>query len=78
MSSHLEAVTAAILGGISLAGGRGDIAGVVLGAVLLTTINNGMNLTGVATYTQDTVLGMVLIFALVLDRLRQIAIEKIK
>lgn len=78
MSAHLEAITAAILGGISLAGGRGDIAGVVVGAVLLTTINNGMNLTGVATYTQDTVLGMVLIFALILDRMRQIAIEKTK
>lgn len=78
MGAHLEAVTAAILGGISLAGGRGDIAGVVLGAVLLTTINNGMNLAGVASYTQDTVLGLLLIFALILDRMRQIAIEKIK
>jgi ribose transport system ATP-binding protein len=76
ISAHLEATTAAIIGGISLVGGRGDIFGVVLGAILLTVVSNGMNIIGVSSYNQDTVLGLVLIFALILDRLRQIALEK--
>jgi ribose/xylose/arabinose/galactoside ABC-type transport system permease subunit len=78
MSAHLEATSAAIIGGISLSGGRGDIFGVLLGAFLLTVVANGMNIIGVSSYNQDTVLGLVLIVALILDRFRQIAMEQSK
>jgi len=64
-------LTAVILGGVSLNGGRGKIERVLIAAVFLTTINNGLILLNVSIYAQKIISGAILIVALSLDRLRR-------
>jgi D-xylose transport system permease protein len=66
---ELQAITAVIIGGTSLMGGVGTIQGAILGAVLLTSINNGMDLMGLSSYLQFVVEGLILLLAVLLDRL---------
>jgi rhamnose transport system ATP-binding protein len=74
--AHLEAITAAIIGGMSLDGGRGDVWGVLTGVLVIGILSNGMNITNVPAYTQLVVMGGALILSLIIDRIRQIALEK--
>ncbi len=64
---ELDAITAAIIGGTSLAGGRGTILGALLGAALMGSLNNGMSLLNVGTPYQDTARGLVLLAAVAID-----------
>lgn len=63
-------LTAVVLGGASLSGGRGKIMNTLIAAIFLTSITNGMILLGVNIYVQRVVSGAILIVALSLDRLR--------
>lgn len=63
-------LTAVVLGGASLTGGRGKILNTLIAAIFLTSITNGMILLGIDIYTQRVVSGAILIVALSLDRLR--------
>jgi len=65
---ELEAIAAVIIGGTSLAGGRGDLLGTIVGALILGVIDNGMNLLNVNPFLQDVVKGLVILFAVLLDR----------
>jgi ribose transport system permease protein len=65
-------LTAVVLGGASLTGGRGKILNTLIAAIFLTTITNGMVLLGISIYTQRVVSGAILIVALSLDRLRTV------
>ena len=60
-------ITAVVLGGTSLFGGRGSILGSVIGAILLTTIQNGLNLIGADPYIYDVVRGLILMLAVTMD-----------
>ena len=60
-----------VVGGASLNGGQGNVIGTLIGALIIAVINNGMNLTGVESYTQKVVLGLVILGAVLLDRLKQ-------
>jgi ribose transport system permease protein len=68
---ELYAIAAAVLGGTSLAGGQGKVIGTLIGALIIGVIQNGMNLTGVESYTQKVVLGLVILGAVLLDMLRR-------
>ena len=61
-------IAAAIIGGTSLAGGRGRILGALLGALLMGSLNNGMSLMNVPTFYQDTARGIVLLLAVAIDQ----------
>jgi ribose transport system permease protein len=63
-------LTAVILGGISLSGGKGKIQNTLIAAIFLVTITNGMILLGASIYVQRIVSGIILIIALSLDRFR--------
>jgi ribose transport system permease protein len=63
-------LTAVVLGGASLTGGRGRVLNTLVAAIFLTTITNGMILLGVSIYGQRVISGAILIVALSLDRLR--------
>jgi D-xylose transport system permease protein len=65
---ELDAIAAAIIGGTSLAGGRGRILGALLGALLMGSLNNGMSLMNVPTFYQNTARGVVLLLAVALDQ----------
>lgn len=68
---ELYVIAAVVLGGTSLAGGQGKIVGSLIGALIIGVIQNGMNLTGVESYTQKVVLGLVILGAVLLDMLRR-------
>ena len=64
-------ITAVVLGGVSLTGGRGRIPDVLVASIFLATITNGLILLGVSGYTQQVVSGAILVAALALDRWRR-------
>jgi ribose transport system permease protein len=66
----LQAIAGAVVGGTSLAGGRGGVGTAVLGALFITILSNGMNLTRIDGYVQMVVLGAIVIIGVLLDRLR--------
>jgi ribose transport system permease protein len=67
---ELDAITAVILGGTSLFGGRGRIFGTLIGALLIGVLSNGLVLLGVPIYTQLMIKGGVIILAVAIDTLR--------
>ena len=68
---ELYVIAAVVVGGTSLSGGRGKVFGTLIGAFIIAVIQNGMNLTGVQSYTQKVVLGLVLLGAVLLDVLKK-------
>jgi ribose/xylose/arabinose/galactoside ABC-type transport system permease subunit len=70
LSLELDVIAAVVLGGASLSGGRGSIAGSLLGAFFMAVLANGCTLTGVPTYVQEIVVGAIIVIAVALDRLR--------
>jgi ribose transport system permease protein len=68
---ELEVVTAIVLGGASLAGGRGTLLGTVLGLVVIQVLNNGLILLDVPSFWQRIAQGILLIAAVSFDQIRQ-------
>ncbi|MCC7021468.1 MAG: ABC transporter permease [Thermomicrobiales bacterium] len=68
---ELNAVAAVVLGGASLAGGRGRVWGTLLGALIMETLRNGLVLTDVSSFYQMIAWGLVLLLAVVIDQLRR-------
>lgn len=64
---ELYVIAAAVIGGTSLAGGMGTVAGAMLGALVMQSLQSGMVLLGVDTPLQNIVVGLVLVFAVWLD-----------
>ncbi|MBA2518139.1 MAG: ABC transporter permease, partial [Chloroflexia bacterium] len=64
---EFEVIVATVLGGTSLLGGEGTIIGMLLGALIVGTLNNGLNLLGVQSFWQTVALGTVLVLAVGLD-----------
>ena len=60
---ELDVIAAVVIGGTSLAGGKGSIWGTVIGVIILGIINNMLNLLGVSAYLQGTVKGLVILVA---------------
>lgn len=68
---ELDAIAGAIIGGATLGGGGGSIAGTICGILFIYVVKNGMQLLGVNTYWQNTVQGAILILAVLIDVLRK-------
>ncbi|HEY8878884.1 MAG TPA: ABC transporter permease [Roseateles sp.] len=68
---ELTVIAAAVIGGVSLAGGSGSVGGTVLGALIIQSIDSGLLLTDVAIGWRMVVLGQVLVAAVVFDRVVQ-------
>ena len=67
-SYEMDAIASVVLGGTSLSGGRGRLVGTLIGALIMGTLNNGLNLLGVSSFYQQIVKGIVIIIAVLLDR----------
>ena len=65
-----DAIAACIIGGASFTGGKGTIWGTMMGAVLIATIRNGLNLFGTKNDIQYIVIGAVIILAVTIDVVR--------
>ncbi|MGY2291202.1 ABC transporter permease [Pseudomonas sp. SDO528_S397] len=70
VSFELDAIAAVVLGGASIAGGRGVIVGTLLGAMLLGVLNNGLNMLGVSPYVQSVIKGAIILLAIFISRQR--------
>lgn len=70
LNYELLAITAAIIGGTNLFGGRGSILGTMIGALIMGVLQNGLNLMAVQAYYQQMAIGAVLIAAVWLDQVR--------
>ena len=70
---ELYVIAAVVVGGTSLAGGSGRILGTLIGAFIISVIQNGMNLLGIESYTQQVVLGAVILAAVLLDKARSMS-----
>jgi len=67
---ELDAIAAAVLGGTSLFGGRGTAFGAVLGAVLIETVRNGLNILAADPYVYPVIIGAIIFVAVLLDSVR--------
>ena len=66
---ELDIIAAVVIGGGSLRGGEGRAAGSLIGAVLMAVLRNGCNMAGIPNYLQNSVVGIIIIGAMGLDRL---------
>ena len=64
----LQAIAAVVIGGASLLGGTGTAIGAVLGALMITVIQNGVNLIGINSFWQGSVTGVAILIAVLIDR----------
>jgi fructose transport system permease protein len=69
VTEALDAITAVVLGGTSLFGGRGVILGTLMGAVVVGVLRNGLTLMGVSSVYQVLVTGILVILAVTVDQL---------
>jgi len=67
---ELYIIAAVVVGGTSLSGGEGKVLGTLIGVFIIAVIQNGMNLTGVTSFSQRVVLGLVILGAVLLDRFK--------
>lgn len=68
---ELNAIAAVVLGGTSLAGGRGTIVGTMIGAFVIGVLTVGLNQLGVSSFWQQVIKGLVIVLALIFDQLQQ-------
>ena len=73
---EFDAITAVVLGGVSFAGGVGDMGGTVLGILLIQSFNTGLTMVNVSSFWQDVARGALLLFALTSDFIRKQRREK--
>ena len=71
ISLELDAIGAVVIGGTSLFGGEGNILATLMGALIIATIRNGLNLLGVYAFWQNVITGALIIAAVYLDHLRR-------
>ncbi len=64
---ELDAITAAVIGGTSFAGGIGTIWGTIVGALIIGIINNGLDLMNVSPFMQQVVKGIIIVLAIIID-----------
>ena len=68
---ELDIIAAVVIGGASLSGGVGSIPGSLIGALIMALLRNGTNQLGWQTYSQEIIIGMVIVLAVGLDQWRQ-------
>ena len=77
-SMPLESIAACVIAGVSLRGGTGRLENVVLGALFIGLVQNGMNLARIESYLQTVVLGALLILAVIADQIRLTYVATLK
>lgn len=67
---ELQAIAAVVIGGTSLSGGKGTIVGTIIGALIISVINNGLQILSVRQEWQNVILGLVILIVVFIDQLR--------
>lgn len=68
---ELQAIAAVVIGGTSLSGGKGSILGTIIGALIISVLNNGLQIMSIPQEWQNVILGLVILFAVYTDQLRK-------
>jgi len=71
MSYELDSIAAVVIGGTSLSGGVGTVTGTVIGAIIIGVLNNGLVLLDVSPFWQQVVKGIVILLAVIIDKMNQ-------
>ena len=71
ISILFDALTVVIIGGTSLSGGKGSIVGTLIGALIISTLNNGLQIMSIPQEWQNVILGCVILVAVYTDILRK-------
>lgn len=66
-SYELDAIAAVVIGGVSMAGGRGRASGVVIGALMIAVIANGLDILGIDSNAQMLIKGAIIVIAVLID-----------
>ena len=67
---ELDAIAAVVIGGASLSGGIGTVVGTIIGALMITTLRNGLNMLNVSNFWQQIAIGVVVLLAVSIDRIK--------
>lgn len=70
MNTNMQALSAVILGGAGLSGGRGTIIGTFIGVMVLCTLNTGMTMLSISSFWQDVIVGLVLLISVSIDAIK--------
>jgi ribose/xylose/arabinose/galactoside ABC-type transport system permease subunit len=70
-----SAAAAVLLGGTSFSGGVGGVGGTIIGVLLLATLENGLSVSGVQSYWQQIITGVILVAVVLLDRMQQVGFK---
>jgi len=65
---ELDAIAACVIGGASMDGGRGTVAGTLVGALIIGTISNGLDILNISAYYQQIIKGLIILTAVLLDK----------
>jgi ribose transport system permease protein len=71
MGYELQAIAAVVIGGTSLSGGKGSIVGTIIGALIISVLNNGLQIMSIPQEWQNVILGCVILLAVYADRARK-------
>jgi ribose transport system permease protein len=71
MGYELQAIAAVVIGGTSLAGGKGSIVGTLIGALIISVLNNGLRIMSIPQEWQNVILGLVILIAVYADMVRK-------
>lgn len=71
MGYELQAIAAVVIGGTSLSGGKGSIVGTLIGALIISVLNNGLQIMSIPQEWQNVILGAVILVAVYTDRVRK-------
>ncbi|PYS94281.1 MAG: ribose ABC transporter permease [Acidobacteria bacterium] len=72
---ELRVIAAVVIGGGSLSGGQGSVAGTIIGALIMGVLANGANLLGISSFTQQIVIGAVIVLAVTFDAFQRRRLE---
>ena len=64
---ELDAIAAAVIGGVSMSGGKGFLLGTIVGALIIGVVQNGLDILGISTYYQDVIQGVIILVAVLVD-----------
>jgi ribose/xylose/arabinose/galactoside ABC-type transport system permease subunit len=67
----MESIAACVVGGVTFQGGVGKLGGVIIGVLFLSALSNGFDLIGVSSFVKQVIVGCIIIFAVVIDKLKK-------
>ena len=74
---EMTIISACVLGGTSINGGKGNVWGTLIGVLLLTTISNGLTMLGISSFWQQIIKGTILVVAVLIDAWRNGSYKKV-